>query len=303
MTPDVTGARGAGIWMAGAGLMSDGPDRIFLATGNAFDAPKYDVQHTPTTPAPGNRPPPGLGSSVLRLRIGADGSLSPVDFFTPCDAHLLDSGNMVNFDLGSGGVLPLPGSFGNARHRSLLLAGGKSGKIYLLDRNSLGGVQQGPKTAACSHGGDASAANLGAHGAVWGASTYWPGSGGWVYVPTVGKNFTADQSTGRLDFYHGHLGTFRLVGMTKELWGVGSGSPIVTSVGGRDSTAMVWDVGKNVGPTVLRVYGAVIGRRSHTPTLLATFPVGKFTKFAPPGVGTDQLFVGGAGHVVGFGVR
>jgi hypothetical protein len=52
-----------------------------------------------------------------------------------------------------------------------------------------------------------------------------------------------------------------------------------------------------------RVYGAVIGRRSHTPTLLASFPVGGFTKFAPPGVGTDQIFVGGAGHVVGFGVR
>jgi hypothetical protein len=289
--------------MAGAGPMSDGPGRILFATGNAFDAPKFNVEHTPTTPAPGNQPPPGLGSSVVRLQVGGDGSLTPVDFFTPCDAWRLDSGNRVNIDLGSGGVLPLPGSFGNASHRSLLLAGGKSGKAYLLDRDSLGGMEQGPKTAACPQGGDASAGSLGSHGAVWGASTYWPGSGGWVFVPTVGRNYGPDQSTGRLDFYQGHLGTFRLVGMTNELWGIGSGSPIVTSVGGRGGTAMVWDVAKNVGPTVLRVYGAVIGRRSHTPTLLASFPVGPFTKFALPGVGTDQLFVGGAGHVVGFGVR
>jgi hypothetical protein len=240
---------------------------------------------------------------VVRLQIGGDGSLTPVDFFTPCDAYRLDSTYLKNYDLGSGGVLPLPDSFGNVHHRSLLVVGGKSGKVYVLDRNSLGGMQQGPKTAACPKGGDATAASLGSHGAVWAESTYWPGSGGWLIVPTTGKNFGLDQSTGRLDFYRGHLGTFRLFGMTKELWGVGSGSPIVTSVGGRDDSAMVWDVGKNVGPTVLRVYSAVLGRRPHTPTLLASFPVGPFTKFAPPGVGTDQLFVGGAGHVVGFGVR
>jgi hypothetical protein len=276
---------------------------MFLVTGNGFDAPKYDVEHTPTMPAPGNRPPPGLGSSVVQLAIAADASLKATDFFTPCDARRLDSGNMVNFDLGSGGLLPLPGSFGNVRHRSLLLAGGKSGKVYVLDRNSLGGMEQGPRTAACPHGGDAAAATLGSHGAVWGASSYWPGAGGWVFVPTVARNFTPDQHKGKLDFYHGHLGTFRLVGATKEFWGVGSGSPIVTSVGASNGTAMVWDVAKNVGPTVLRVYDAVIPRRSRAPILLASFPVGQFTKFAPPGVAPDEIFIGGAGHVLGFGIR
>ena len=52
---DETGAtsKESGIWQAGGGLVSDGPGRIFLATGNGVTAPD----------GPGNAPPPNAVSS------------------------------------------------------------------------------------------------------------------------------------------------------------------------------------------------------------------------------------------------
>jgi hypothetical protein len=301
-TPTAPGARGGGIWMAGAGLASDGPGRVFLATGNGFNAPGTSSQHTPVSPTPGRKPPSGLASSVVRLRAGAGGALSAADFFTPCDARKLDGGPNVDLDVSSGGVTVLPASFGSPRHRALLAAGGKSGTSYILDRGGLGGFRQGHSSRACPGGGDADLAALGPGGAIWGATAVWPHSGGWLFVPTESPGAANDPTRGRLEFFHGRLGTFRLAARTTPLWGAGSGSPVVTSVGSRAGSALVWAVSKNVGAPRLRVFAAVPAPR-RGPLQVASFPVGAFTKFAPPGVGPDSIFVGGAGHVVGFGVR
>jgi hypothetical protein len=300
-TPTAPGARGAGIWMSGGGLATDQPGRIFLATGNGFNAPGFNSEHTPMSPAPGSRPPSGLGSSIVQLTVGPGGTLSVGDFFTPCNARLLDGGPNLDLDVSSGGVLALPASLGSSEHRRLLLAGGKSGTLYLLDRNAMGGFDQGRATRSCPKGGDADAGILGAHGAVWGDAAVWPDAGGWIFVPTLSPGGANDATRGPLDFYHGHLGTFRLVGATASVWGPGSGSPIVTAVGVRSDTALVWAVSKGVGAPKLRVYRAVL--RGRQPSQLASFPVGSFAKFAPPGVGADEIFVGGAGSVVAYGVK
>ena len=49
VTPTAAITRGGGTWGAGAGLMSDGSGRIFLSTGNGFNAGEV----------PGNRPHAG----------------------------------------------------------------------------------------------------------------------------------------------------------------------------------------------------------------------------------------------------
>ncbi len=52
VTPTAEVARGAGAWAAGAGLMSDGPGRIFLSTGNGYNAGEVAGNpHTPATPS------------------------------------------------------------------------------------------------------------------------------------------------------------------------------------------------------------------------------------------------------------
>jgi hypothetical protein len=273
-----------------------------FSTGNGFNAPNSNSQHTPNSPAPASSPPSGLGSSIVQLSVGAGGTLSASQFFTPCDAAMLDGSPDLDLDVSSGGVIALPASFGNSRHRHLLLTGGKSGILYLLDGNNLGGFAQGPRTSGCPLGGDAIAGILGSRGSVWGEPAAWPGSGGWIVVPTLSAGAANEPTLGRLDFYHGHLGTFRLAGSTASIWGPGSGSPIITTVGSRSSSALVWAVNRGVGAPRLRVYEPVIAPKGQR-LPVASFPVGAFTKFAPPGVGPDEVFVGGAGHVVGFGVR
>jgi hypothetical protein len=104
-TPD--GERG-GIWHSGTGVAADAAGDVYLATGNGtFDA----------------RSGRDFGDTVVRLR----GS-TVIDWFTPHNQAQLDA---IDSDLGSGGVLLLPNT-------NLLVAGGKEGVLYLIDRNSMG---------------------------------------------------------------------------------------------------------------------------------------------------------------------
>ena len=75
------GSPGAGIWQSGGGLVSDGPGRIFLSTGNG---------NATNRPTPGASPPDALGAAVVRLAVQPDDSLRASDFFAPYDAQHLN---------------------------------------------------------------------------------------------------------------------------------------------------------------------------------------------------------------------
>ena len=122
---------GAGIWQSGGGLVSDGPRRIFLTTGNGVSPP----------PGPGTSPPGTLAESVVRLQVNSDGSLVSKDFFSPVNNTNLDTDDT---DLGSGGPMAIPDGFGTPSHPHLIVQVGKDGQVYLLDRDNLGGIAQGP---------------------------------------------------------------------------------------------------------------------------------------------------------------
>ena len=110
--PDQTA--GAGIWQAGAGPASDGAN-VYLATSDgAFSA---------TT---------DFGDSVLKLNLGS-GGLVAADYFTPYNQGYLRSHDL---DVGSGGVVLLPDQTGP--HPHLLVAAGKEGTVYLIDRDNMG---------------------------------------------------------------------------------------------------------------------------------------------------------------------
>jgi hypothetical protein len=114
-TPD--GSRG-GIWQGGGGPAADPCGAIYCMTGNGtFD---------------GNANGRDYGDSFLKLSPHRANPLT--DYFTPSnEAHL----EAADLDLGSGGVLILPDRAGP--HGRLLVGAGKEGKIYLLDRDHLGG--------------------------------------------------------------------------------------------------------------------------------------------------------------------
>lgn len=122
------GSSESGIWASDTGPAADGAGNVYLSTGNGkFDATSGG---------------PDYGDSVLKLRLQKNG-LVPRDFFTPFnESHL----NSTDLDLGSGGVLVLPDRPGP--HPRLLVAVGKEGVIYLLDRDHLGRFHTGSNANA-----------------------------------------------------------------------------------------------------------------------------------------------------------
>lgn len=105
------------IWQSGAAPAADAAGNIYVITGNGdFNAD-----------APGGR---DYGDSVIRLSP----LLAVEDYFTPSDQSSLDADDD---DLGAGGPLLLPDQSGP--HPHLLIGGGKTGTLYVLDRDALGG--------------------------------------------------------------------------------------------------------------------------------------------------------------------
>jgi hypothetical protein len=113
-TPDEVDANDAeqgGIWHAGTGISSDGSS-IYVVTGNGSFNANLNGGHN-------------YGDSIIRL----DTNLNVLSYFTPYNQDVL---NRLNYDLGINGLLLLPGT-------NLAVSGTKEGKLYVVDRQNLGG--------------------------------------------------------------------------------------------------------------------------------------------------------------------
>ncbi|MFF5013351.1 choice-of-anchor D domain-containing protein [Streptomyces sp. NPDC001165] len=271
----------AGIWQSGGGLVSDGPGRILFTTGNGISP----------APGPGSTPPGQLAESVVRLGVNSDGTMSAQDFFSPSNAPALDQNDT---DLGSGGPVALPGTpFGTAGRPHLLVQIGKDGRLFLLDRDDLGGRSQGP------NGTDNVLGTFGPYEGVWGHPGVYGGEGGYVY--TIG-------SRGPLRaFKYGVSGTglpaLSNTGSSTGTFGYTSGSPVITSTGTTPGSAVVWAVytdGSNGANGQLRAYNAV--PVNGTLKMLWSAPIGTASKFSVPATDGGRVYVGTRdGHVLAFG--
>lgn len=141
--------RGASFWGSGAGPAADANGNLFVVSANGnFDE---------------NNAVPNLGDSIIRLAPA--GGLSIAGYFTPFNQLDLSDRDL---DLGSSGALLLPPEAGSDAHRNLLLTAGKQGRVYLVDRDNLGGY---------SSDSDANALQtvmLDGHG-VFGSAAYFAG--------------------------------------------------------------------------------------------------------------------------------
>jgi hypothetical protein len=270
----------AGIWQSGSGLVSDSPGNIYLTTGNGVSP----------APGPGSNPPSTLAESVVHLRVGVDGSMRAVDYFSPANNAGLDQDDA---DLGSGGPMAIPAGFGTATHPHLLVQVGKDGRVFLLDRDNLGGMGQG------AGGTDKALSIAGPFNGVWGHSAFYGGSGGYVY--NVGSN--------------GYLRAFKLgsdgagnpalvaVGTSSGTFGYSSGSPVVTSAGTTPGSALVWVQyvsGGNGSGAELRAYDAV--PTNGVLNLRYSAPIGIGAKFAVVATDQGRVYVGTRdGQLIGFG--
>jgi iron transport multicopper oxidase len=284
---NTSGSDGAGIWQSGVGLASDGAGSILLSTGNGA---------APSTPTAGTSPPGSFGESVVRLHVNPNGSLTPVDFFAPFDAGQLD---IFDGDFGSGAFVGLPDAyFGSSTVPHLGVIVGKEGYVYLLNRDHLGGYDQGPD------GADDVVQRTGPRGGVWGRPGVWPGDGGYVYIPTS----SGQSGGGLLDVYkYGLSGTgtpsLSLVASSPDVFGWGSGPPVITSDRTTSGSALVWVIWSTNRSGVggqLRAYDPV--PVNGKPVLRYSAPIGTATNYSIPGVGAGRLYVGTRdGKVLGFG--
>jgi hypothetical protein len=210
-----TGSRGGGIWGVG-GLASDGID-VFAATGNTF-APATWQQ----------------GETILRFRGLPVFTGQTKDYFTPSNWRALDQS-----DSDLGGSAPLVVDVPGATPSKLVVALGKNGVAYLLDRSNLGGTGTGNGIT----GEGLVSASVATNGIINAAAVYTTAQGVHVVFNTnsTGVGCPAGQS--------GNLVALLIGAASPPTLGVawcannqGRGSPIVTTTDGQ-SEAVVWAVG------------------------------------------------------------
>jgi hypothetical protein len=195
-----TSDHGGGIWGVG-GVASDGANP-FVTTGNTWTNGNWSG-----------------GEAVIRFQPGPIFTGSPADYWVPLNWFDLD-----NRDLDLGGSGPLLVDVPGATPSSLVVALGKDGNAYLLNRGNLGGIAA-----------PVASLNLSNNAIIQAAATYRTNQGTYVAYRVFPGN---------------HLGAFRITAtnppMIIDEWGVfrpgGCGSPFVTSTDGTHNM-IVWVVG------------------------------------------------------------
>ncbi|MBZ5573099.1 MAG: pyrrolo-quinoline quinone [Acidobacteriia bacterium] len=212
-----------GVWQSGTGLASDG-NYVFFATGNGtYDGPK------------GGR---DFGDSVAKVPAVLNPP-RPYDYFTP-----YNQGSYEHFDtdVGSGGVLLLPDQGDGAPHRHLLVQVGKSGSIYLIDRDRMGAYNPNNNSQIVQDM-EGAVGGLWATPAWWNNNVYFGGSGDYL------RQYTFDPTTGLLS--NGAITTSR------NVFGYPGSSPSISANGTSD--AIVWALQTDNygrGPGILHAYDA-----------------------------------------------
>jgi hypothetical protein len=157
-----------GIWMSGEGPAAEGNGSVYFVTGDGT----YDVSQVNFR---------NLGNSAVRVKL-VGGKIQVQDWYSPQNRQDLQK---LDADLGSAGIVLVPNSH-------LLLAGGKEGRMYLIDRNAMGRGDTPslhsfqvtnapiPRVAHPAHPGDTLFWNL--HG----APVVWP-LAGQMFVYVVGE--------------------------------------------------------------------------------------------------------------------
>jgi hypothetical protein len=194
-----TDAIGGGIW-GHSGVASDGTN-MFVITGNTFTSPGD---------------PWSGGEAIVRLQAGPTFTGNPTDFWAPLNWQSLDNGDT---DLGGCSAILIDVS--GATPSELVLALGKDGNAYLINRNNLGGVA-------------APVTQLNVDGTLLGQSS---------------TTYTTAQGTYFVFRAGGQIKAYRITATNPpaivSAWNAsqsGQGSPWVTTTDGRNN-AIVWVVG------------------------------------------------------------
>jgi hypothetical protein len=284
-----------GIWESGGGPVFE-PDgsAFYVVTGNG----------PPTHAAPvldGSGFPVDGSYYDAVVKVVADPTTTPTsqningwgfkvaDYFIPYNQVALDSRDM---DLGSGGPLLLPNSAGIPGHPHLLVAGGKEGKLYLIDRDNMGKFDATNDNVinAVPNGSGHNTPPVLVPSMVFSTPAYYNHT---IYIAgAFGDTAKA--------FAIGSNGTLTATSQTTATFGDEEGSLSISSNGGTAGVVWVMDRGANE----IHAYNANnLGVELWNSGLRAggADSLGSVVKFASPTVANGEVFVGTSNSLVVYG--
>jgi hypothetical protein len=245
------------IWQSGGGLASDPAGYVYAETANGT----FDVDT-------GGR---DYGDTALKL----DSTGKVVDYFTPYNQAALSS---ADIDFGSANPVVLPDQTGATPHE--LLASGKPGILYVIDRDSMGHYQSAsngqivqsvpafPNTSGITSG-------IFASPAYWNGHVYVAGIDGGVKAYTLNAGKLSTSPTSQTTAHFGFPGATLSVSSNAT------------------SSGILWVLDGNAG--VLRAYDATNLATQLYDTTQASGQrdqPGLPVKFAVPTVANGHVFVG-----------
>ena len=217
-----TTAMGGGIW-GHSGVASDGTN-MFAITGNTFNTGGNWMG----------------GEAIIRLQAGPTWTGMPTDYWAPTNWFSLD-----NSDTDLGGVSAMLIDVPGATPSQLVLALGKDGNAYLLNRNNLGGIA-------------APVASLPVDGVIRGQSST-------TYHTSQGTYFVFRAGSSQLKAYKITATSPPTIVSAWAVTQSGQGSPWVTTTDGTNN-AIVWVVGADGGDQRLHGYNGDTGAVIYTGT-------------------------------------
>jgi len=260
--------RQGGIWMSGGGPAIDSSGNLFLITGNGNFNGTTD-----------------FGDSLLKL----SSSLAVSDSFTPADQATRDSNDT---DFGSGGAVILV-NLPSAPTQHLLIGAGKgTGTIFVLNRDSLGGYQQG------TSGGNKVVQSFDIGKGVFSTGGFWQNT---LYVGGFNSPLFAyalNSSTGQFNTTPTSqtANNFTKFGATPSISSNGSSNGIVWAIDfaafGTNNSGF-----SSAGPTILHAYDATsLSNELWNSTMGSGNTAGNAVKFTVPTVANGKVYVGSRGN-------
>jgi hypothetical protein len=215
--------------------------------------------------------------------------LAEADYFSPYNQGIMSTENL---DLGSGGALILPDQPGPVPH--LLVGGGKTATIYLVDRDSMGGYGPGSDNIVQELEDvlNVPAVQFG----IRGLPAYWNGH---VYVGGVADVVKA------FELSNGLLSTFPFSQSPTKNFYPGA-TPTVSSNG--STNGLLWvlqtDGYAKSNPAILHVYDAnnVRDELYNSKTVASRDSAGPAVKFAVPMVANGKVYVGAQSQLNVYGL-
>jgi len=239
-----TGSQGA-VWSGGMAPAVDANGNLYIMTGNGtFDGTQ------------------NFGESMVKL----SGSLAVLDYATPANWSALNNGDT---DLGSGGVVLLPGNYA--------VGMGKDGNLYLTSTASMGHVGHFTQVLAAQSSGDT----------VGKSPVYWQGPGKQYLFALHSNSATKSFQFSGSAIVATPLGTAAYQ-MNDRCGGIS------LSANGTNN-GILWEIGSDSN---LRAYDAV-----KFPKVLWTGTVGTYVKMTCPTIANGKVYVGTAANLTVYGVN